>query len=747
MIRLLRTEFYCLILLFFITSCRKKEWDKFYGRPSDLAPPIYQKLHDLGRFNSFLKLVDKAGYHKTLKGAGYWTLFAPNDSAFEAYFKQNSISGIEGIDSSKARDIIQYLLVYNSFKEERLDDYQATANNVGWTPDVAFRRRTAFYDGFYQDVLGNGQTVVAIADNRNNTIDALDGNYDPNDFNNKYITYFTESFFNKKGLSATDYNYFYPQTPYTGFNVLQAGVVTKDITAENGVINEINKVLTPPMSIDQFLETKPQFQSFRKLLNRLVSYIPNEEATQRYQILTGKPGPVYVKVYSGLFAYSPNNENFLKIENNDGQKDCWTMFIPDNHAVDSFVQNVLLQHYHTLDSLPTQILADFLNAHMFPTAVWPSKFTITTNTFGEPARFNPQSDVKVRKILSNGIVYSTDKVEVPDLFRTVYGKALLNPHYTMMRRLFDLTGLNLLIAKSKVPVSIFLISDEVFKEAGYSYNVSKSQFEYSSSAGTTTNNVENELTRIVSTCVFFSPYKEKLINLSGKGIVKSGNEGIASEYIKYDNYNILTAGIMDKGEVAHIDSVNTTINGKVFYLDKLPIFTQNPVGYHLKLLGENPDSAFNYFWQYLSNSSLFVSATDKILGLNGFNTLFVPDNKAILQAVNDGVLPGSGTPPNKVPNFSPSSPADQNLVREFIQYHILKGSTIVPDGEMAGAYKTYLQDALGNNLKIHIVNGVNKMQIIDDYGRVSNVIVSSSNHLSNRCVIHLIDNYLKYKIK
>ena len=36
------------------------------------------------------------------------------------------------------------------------------------------------------------------------------------------------------------------------------------------------------------------------------------------------------------------------------------------------------------------------------------------------------------------------------------------------------------------------------------------------------------------------------------------------------------------------------------------------------------------------------------------------------------------------------------------------------------------------------------MQVTDMNGRKANVIVASSNNLSNRTVIHLIDNYLKY---
>src|SRR5699024_4734779 len=229
----------------------------------------------------------------------------------------------EQFDSSKATEIVQYLLVYNSFKEDRLDDYQSTKNNTGWTPDIAFRRRTAFYDGFYHDNNLDGEPIIAIADNRNNSTGALDGNYDPKDFNNKYITYFTNTFIGKAGLLPSDYEYFFPQSIYTGFNVLNASVVKRDVDAENGVIDVIDRVVTPPLSIDQYLKNHDEYQSFKELLDRFVQYIPSEEATQRHNILTGSGQTVYVKAYSPLLTYSPNNENFLKEEVHDGQMDCW----------------------------------------------------------------------------------------------------------------------------------------------------------------------------------------------------------------------------------------------------------------------------------------------------------------------------------------------------------------------------------------------------------------------------------------
>lgn len=748
---MLRLYLFVLTAVMF-AQCRKKAFDEKYDRPDNLQPPIYQQLQSAGRFTSLVKLIDKSGYKPTLEAGGYWTMFAPNDEAFKLFFAERGIASANDIDSATARAMVQYILIYNAYKEDRLDDYQATANNTGWTPSIAFRRRTAYYTGFYTDTAAGNKAIVALATNRNNK-GATNGNYATGDDNNKHITYFTSSYFNTFNLTAADYTYFYPKSEYTGFNVGEARVVTKDQVAENGVWHELDKVITPLSSIDEYVRNKAQYSSFRAILNRMytnntISFIYNATASQRYRVLTGKSDSVFVKIYSNLLAYSPNNENFMKEEDNDGQKDCWTMFIPTNTAVDNYVKNVLCEYYGSIEQLPLEVITDFLNAHMFPTVVWPSKFNVTKNTFSEPARFDPVADVVEKKILSNGIFYGTSKVEEADVFSTVYGKAYLNPKYTLMTRLLRSTGLNLLVSKSNISVNMLLVPDAVFAAAGYSYNSTKDQYEYKSTptATSTTNGVYDKLVRIVKTCVFFPPYKDATDNLSGSGIAKSGDAGNEGDYIKYNSNKIETGGLLDAGITANVDSAKTATNGKVYFINQLPIYSEKGVGTHIKKLGESTTSAYNYFWQYLNNSSYYNTTTTEIVGLTGFSTIFIPTNTAITQAVNDGLLPGTGTAPSKVPNFNPSDENGKDQVRKFIQYHILYGHTVVPDGKTESPmnYDSFLKNALGTSLRFTVTTTPGALSIKDNYGRVANVIVAQSNNLSNRSVIHLLDNYLKY---
>ena len=717
------------ILLLSITGligCNKK-FDQYYARPTNLEPPIYQQLQSKGKFKNFLAVIDKAGYKQTLSAAGYWTVFAPNDSAFQAYFTTNNTS-VEKMDSSTARSLVQFMLVYNAFEKDRIDDYQS---NTGWLPDQAFRRRTAYYTSFYDDTMQNGTVVKTIQSNRN-------GSYVSTDNNNKYIPYFTDVYFNSRGLTAADYNYFYPNTQYAGFNIAGAKVVTQDIIAENGVIDEIDRVLTPLPSIEEYLRSRPEYSEFKKLFDKyMVSFVSNSDATNRYKLLTGDNKQVYVKVYNTSLAFSPNNENYLKLQDNDGQQNSWTMFVPKNDVLLDYEKKVLLEYYGSFDNTPTSIILDFLNAHMWLTPVWPSKFSSTINFVGEEARFNPQTDVLDRKILSNGMFYGTNKVQEANVFSTVYAKAYLDPKFSIMTRLLS-TDLKFVITNPNSKFTLFMMPDAVLRSVGYDYDVNSNLFTYTSGTATTSGeSIRQTLLRILNTGVL----SKDVTSLSGADISEAYN----GEFIKWNNNQVMTAGTQDANKIVNVDSVKTTKNGTVYYLNGLLTYSSFLFGKHIMNLGTATTSDFYYFAQFLNNSGLYNSTTGEVTGTTSgtLYTVFVPSNAAIIQAVKDGVLPGNTT--TGVPNLTASSwtAAQKDQVVNFIQYHILAKYSLVPNGKESGSYETLLKNDQGEVIPVTVLNAPGSMQIIDINSRKANVIIAQSNNLSNRTVIHLIDNYLK----
>ena len=112
----------------------------------------------------------------------------------------------------------------------------------------------------------------------------------------------------------------------------------------------------------------------------------------------------------------------------------------------------------------------------------------------------------------------------------------------------------------------------------------------------------------------------------------------------------------------------------------------------------------------------------------------------MIQAINNGLLPGTAG----VPNFTPTLTADKLLVEKFLSYHILDKRTVIANGNDIGSYPSILKNAAGDPVTFSILYPGGVFELGDGYGRKARMVTALSNNLSNRAVIHLVDNYMKY---
>lgn len=786
MCKFLKNLFCLLLVLFAFSSCQKKAMDDFYGRPETLAPPIYQVLQSRGNFTNLLACIDKSDYSSILKSQGYWTLFAPNDAAFTAFFADpaniaKGITNISQIDVATANKIVSYSLVYNAAKTDHIADYQAS---TGYQTNQAFKRRTAYHANT-DTVTINAATVPALQPQLlNQKIYVVDinnnfGTYFTGEFNNKYIPYFTGSpnpnflsggYFGRLGLTAAkDYNSFYPNSLYTGFNVVDGSVVNADISCENGVIHEINTVVTPLPNLDKYLAGNPLYSHFKKLYDQfMVQYVPNTNFTTLNQIQTGSSVPVYVKSYPSL-GFNINNESY-QTPGTASQTASYGLLAPDNTTFDKYVNEVLLEHFPSVDKLPINVVTDFLSSHMFASAVplWPSLYKVTSNVLGEPDRvdISPNSPfVFDRKVCSNGFFYGTTKINEPNAFSTVYGRVYLDPNYSMMKTILDVTGMKNNLILPGFNYTVILLSDKQLTAAGFSYNTSTNSFSYVAPPGGYTTNLTAQqlLSRIVAMGIFRTDNGE-LNNVSGSGIYETaGLGGNAPEYVKFSNNQFFAVGNVEANSTVPVKvstatpnpSPKQTTNGITYYTsDTSPLLLPTSatplnaaIGQALAKYGTNPTDPYYMFFQYLKNNTALYSG-GVISGVDASVpfTVLVPTNAAIQDAINNGWLPGNGTGAVKTPLFTPTATADISLVTNFMKYHFIKGFTVVPDGKKSGpAFSTLLFNSNGDQVNLNITNtGLNNMKVIDGNGRTANVANQSTSTLANYAVIQTIDTYLQY---
>jgi uncharacterized surface protein with fasciclin (FAS1) repeats len=732
-----KIHYYLFVLPFLalLASCSQDVFDEYYARPEGLEPPIYQQLEAGGNFKNLTSLIGKAGYKDILSKAGYWTMMAPNDEAFTKYFQEKGISDVTAIDSATAAKIVRYALIYNAFREEQLSDYQSSK---GWVLDNAFRRRTAFYDGFLTKTI-NGQPKVIVGSNRNGSLNYISG-----DNNNKYVTYFTKEYFAAKGLSSYDFNYFYPSAAYTGFNVLDSKVFKADIIAENGFIHELDKVNLPLQNIDQYLEQNSNYSVFRKIIeDNLVSYVFNQAATTTYRNYSGKSDDVFVKVYDPSLVFAPNNENYLKAEDNDGQADAYTMIVPENAAFQNFINTVLLKNYPSIDKLPRYVFQDLVNAHMIQGAVWPSMKGNFINGLKEDLRFDFNSNITDKKVLSNGFFYGSNVVQKSNLFYSVYTSAYLDPKYSFATRLYnDGSGYREMISNINKKFTIFLPSDAILRGLGYEYDSNHLYWVYVSPANgsiITGTNARNRLLRLFYNCIVYTPNGELNNIATTSGIIRTGDNDLPGEYIKWSNNKIYAAGNVIPGATAvNVTGKEVQQNGIAYYVDNLPQYSEELQGLVIKRLAAS-NAQFNNFYQYLLNSSIYTASTGKIEGvdLGTSYTFIVPNTAAIARAVTAGVLPS---------NPATIIQGERDLIADFIRYHIISNKTASSDGLVTGQYETLRKNTRGDKTYVEIISTPGTLSFKDNSGNnlAANFISASSNNLADRSLIHLVDNYLKF---
>lgn len=734
-------NYYLLILplLAFFASCSQDVFDEYYARPDYLQDPIYQQLEARGNFKNLTALIAKAGYKDILSKSGYWTMMAPNDEAFAKFFQEQGISDVTKVDEAMASKIVRYSLIFNAFRTDQLSDYQSSA---GWVIDAAFRRRTAYYDGFKYDVGFDGVKRLIVDVNRNGgLLNATVNGVPVTDNNNKYITYFDKEYFTAKKLNVSDYNFFFPNVTLTDFNVLGGAIKEANIIAENGVVQEIDNVSLPLNSIDQHLKSDPNYSTFYDILQKnFVTYPFNSLMTNNYRNFSGNVEDVFVKTYDFSLVFSPNNENYLKVSDNDGQNDAYTLLAPNNEAMQNFIRDVLTKHFK-FEELPQYVFQDLVNAHMVAAAVWPSLQPQYQNGLKEELRFDFATDVVDKKVLSNGFFIGINKVQKSNVFFSVYTSAYLNPKYSLATRLFnDGSGYKEIVSNIGSKFTLLLPSDTILQTLGYSYNTIQLRWEYLSPNGAITENgntARNRLLRLFYNCIVPTPNGEMDNIANTSGTIRTGDAEVFGEYIKWNNNKIYAAGTIVAGNAVNVLGSEKQENGITYFIDKFPEFSTEFQGLAISRLATQ-NAEYTRFFDYLKNSTLYRATDGKIDGteLGTSYTFIVPNNAAIARAVADNVLPASPTT---------AISGEKDLIADFIRYHIIATRTASNDNQTNGLFETLRKDSKGDKTYVSVNSEAGALKFIDNKSvNTANFIRASSNNLADRSLIHLVDNYLKF---
>ena len=709
---------YFLYLILAVTLIQCDDADKYYDRPEWLEKPIYEVLEQEGRFSMYLQCVDKTEYKQVLKGAGLYTIFAPNNEAFTAFLAEKSYASIEAIPEEELNDLVAYSIVSSKWTSEHLADYlQERVYQTG-----AFKRKTSSYALPYRDTEFNNNWVFN--QTQTNGISYYISNYEYRlaQNNYKFLPIFTAAYFNSfpTPLGASDYNMFFPNSVYNGKNVQAGTILKEDIIAENGIIYEVSTVSQPMKNMDEILRGSTSYAGFKDLLDHkdntgafvFKRYTEaSQEALEMFRKL--RPGEdidnIYIKLYTSL-AFSPLLENVYSESTNayEPEKTGNTLFIPKNEALKNYIDNRLLKYYGTLDKLPIEAVQILVNTHMTEGLVWPSLYKgymASTGEYvngrGSAGKGFEEGGIIDKKMASNGFVYMTDEVIKSRYFETVYSEIFLNPAHEWLDQAyvnFYLNGLREDLMKSVLSgwiserFTMLNFSDDLLRQDGYGLNSTVSPPAFTNTE--MPSGIDDRLKRLMRMHIF-PGLKNSEVDSEVKSFATAPNMlyggwgflvNAYGDLVRYKNNKLQAAGNIEDGTYVTVTPVDETFNnGLVFNVDKM--LQYSPRESHT---GEERWNELT-LWKYLERAkiqnpgvSTFVNyveaclknpSTDELDGIKteNFYTILMVNNTAMNQAVTRGHLPSLAT-------IQAGDLAARAKATQFLNAHILSGAVLPDDG-------------------------------------------------------------------
>ena len=437
----------CLLMGAWTVQSCKDEYT-LEGQPSWLGNSIYERLQEDGNYTTLLRLVDDLEQTEVLSHSGSKTLFAANDSAFQAWFANNKwgVKNYSQLSTAQKKMLLNNTMINNPYLIELL-------SNVSGTPPLegmCMRRETAttIYDSveiISPDKMPATAVWQRFRDQRKSIPILKDATTPPMiHFLPKFMEYYN---INSEDLAVLTNH---QATSADEAWVNSRKVLERDITCKNGYIQRIDGVIEPMTNMAEVLRQHPQLSKWSALVDRFSAPYYNATATREYNRLFNNEDSVYTMRYlskrsaggtsltenpdgevaAALLTFDPgwNQYMYSNTMGYDLHYDAGAMIAPTNEALDTWWNNEgkdLQMEYGSWENVPNATLAKLINVNMLPTftEAVPSKFERVLNdakeSLGIEARY-----VDSCFMACNGVVYMVNKVFSPAEYASVAYPAL-----------------------------------------------------------------------------------------------------------------------------------------------------------------------------------------------------------------------------------------------------------------------------------------------------------------------------------
>jgi len=698
--------------LFVLYSCEDDHYAR-YEDPPWLSGSIIETLEAKGNYTILLELMHKAGYEEAIT-KGLYTIMAANDSSYQAYFQSTGISSVNELTEEEAVQLFT-LNIMNTPKARQQFIYDYSVWHGGWQKKgseigaLLWRMPTQSKSDDYDE------DVRYFKDKKGQTL-RVQGQV-------KWVPYFSTEYFEEcfGDPKGSDYNFFFPNTKWSGLQWYNANVLSSEAKCSNGYIYYIDKAVPSIPSIEEYLRNhQDKYGVFYDLIQRFATYsftAYDDDANQTQ---------LYSKGYSGITNIANEAIDGGIIQ----RKYSHTALIPTDEVFQEYINNTFMKHFSSLDEVPEIALtflaqSCFVNNFCIPSKMQNQFF----NYYGDIVPIDIHSDIKEATLLSNGPIYTMNKYYPPRAFTSTIAPVFFDSIYTTFLYGVNASKMIISLTSNELDVTIFASTNDGFAEGGIRYNSAKKVIESQAEDGLWNSMGELDIKSYVNDQITL----DKGIDYSGEGFVKmnSGN------YVHYDNNKLQGGGNQELGNFTKITGSQTGDNGILYYLDKAILGPKNDAANFIA-----KDKDLSEFYNLLCLAGLadtVVNAeTDleyiemSFLKLEESWTVFAPTNNAIIAARNEGKIP-----------------EDINELKQFLRYHFVFDNVVFNDGVLNGSFSTAKIDSsdvtTAYYAPVEIINSKDNLSVVDRVGNKVPVGNSTANNLVKLGVLHKINKVLLEK--
>lgn len=704
---------YLFIGALLLSSCQKSALEEYYEQPSGVGANIWESLQEEGRFSLFLEAVEKLEQEKSLQFS-LITVLAPPDDVFNKFLTENSYGSIDDIPV----DVLKYIIEFH------LIDWPHAEGMV--TEDSKlFKRKTRSSAPNFVEVDDEGVETHYV-------------NY------NKYMQFFYDEFFEQyDGNASVDYKLL-TGNEFKKFHVYDAEVTVADRRFSNGWVHEVDKVLVPPVTLDEWLADRPEYSVIYSLLNRFASVQQDGSGVSHGDDIDGnklycKANELYPKINWAKGFWPTYDPIGIGSDNEAGGAHAPTMLLRNNLSFIAYSNDAMMQYLDThyslykeryqvdnyYDSIPRQIVREILFPLAYEDVVLPSNIIDGTQLNNELEYINidiTASDAEIG-LCSNAMVYGVNEYQLPRYIQGVSKPIFTDPDYSYFAIALQKLGILAPIRDAELQFTVFAPSNDVFEVDSIKYD------EIWNSVGSLEVRfyregeeiLTPELTDLISSHIligdiepttetnFYICYGGWYVALNSEGVWSGGNDTIPSLGQK------IGAPVVD--------------NGSFYPIDNFVIKNGNSIGAEIYTRPEF--SEFKAICEQLDMFDAESKAMNFILYPYVY-TAFIPSNEQMIAMANE-------------------IPTDPTELEKFIKYHFVRGN-IFSNGEVTGQVQTAFlneeetTDYLDVYFEVDVINSLGSLSVqgINNTAPVPTVQGTGSNMICSDGVIQILNGVLKY---